>query len=86
MTACYKCGCEKCVKSGLMQGQQRYKCKKCGHNFVDKPRRGYGPVSVATAVWLYLSGISQRRIASMFGVTPAAVQKWVRNFKPPKEQ
>jgi len=30
---CTKCSCEKVVKNGLMQGNQRYKCKDCGFNF-----------------------------------------------------
>jgi transposase-like protein len=40
MVVCYRCGGERSVKNGLMQGQQRYKCKECGYNFIDKPRRG----------------------------------------------
>ena len=80
MVACYQCGCEHCVKNGFMQGQQRYKCKDCGYNFIDKPRRGHNPATIAFAVWLYLSGLSQRRIARLFGVSPVAVLKWIKSF------
>jgi transposase-like protein len=86
MVRCYKCGSTNCVKSGFMQGLQRYKCKDCAENFVDKPRRGYGQVAVSMAVWLHLSGVPKRQIARLFGVTPAAVSKWIRDFKPPKER
>ena len=85
MIQCFKCGGRNCVKSGFMQGMQRFKCKDCNQNFVNKPRRGYGQMAIATAVWLHLNGTSQRRIAKMFNVTPAAVQKWIKEFKPPKE-
>jgi transposase len=68
------------VKNGFMQGQQRYKCKECGYNFIDKPRRGHGQPILALAVWLYLSGLSQRRIARLFGVSPPAVLKWIKTF------
>lgn len=80
MIICYQCGCERCVKNGFMQGQQRYKCKECGYNFIDKPRRGHGQPILALAVWLYLSGLSQRRIARLFGVSPPAVLKWIKTF------
>ena len=80
MVACYQCGSEQCVKSGFMQGQQRYKCKGCGYNFIDKPRRGHNPSLIALAVWLYISGLSQRRIARLVGVSPVAVLKWIKKF------
>lgn len=40
MVTCDKCGGVSCVKNGFMQRQQRYRCKACGDNFIDKPRRG----------------------------------------------
>lgn len=80
MAACYRCGCERCVKNGFMQGQQRYKCKECRYNFIDKPRRGHPPSTLALAVWLYVSGLSQRRIARLFGVSTVAVMKWIKAF------
>jgi transposase-like protein len=80
MIKCYQCGCERCVKSGFMQGQQRYKCKECGYNFVNKPRRGHSQATIAFAVWLNISGMSQRRIARLIGVSPVAVRKWIKSF------
>ncbi len=80
MAVCYRCGGERSVKNGLMQGQQRYKCKECGYNFIDKPRRGRSQAVLALAVWLYLSGLSQRRIARLFGVSTPAVLKWIKGF------
>ncbi|MGB6373857.1 MAG: helix-turn-helix domain-containing protein, partial [Methylocella sp.] len=35
---------------------------------------------LALAVWLYLSGLSQRRIARLFGVSTPAVLKWIKTF------
>jgi transposase len=63
-----------------MQGQQRYKCKGCGYHFINKPRRGHQPSTIALAVWLYLRGLSQRRIARLIGVSPVAVLKWIKHF------
>ena len=80
MAVCYQCQSERCVKHGFMQGQQRYQCKECGYNFINKPRRGRSPAIVMLAVWLYLSGLSQRRIARLLGVSPVAVLKWIKAF------
>ncbi len=80
MVACYRCGCETCVKNGFMQGEQRYRCKECGYNFIDKPRRGHRQATKALAVWLYVSGLSQRRIGELFGVSTVAIMKWIRGF------
>ncbi len=80
MVACYRCKSERCVKHGYMQKQQRYQCKECGYNFIDKPRRGHSPSIIMLAVWLYLSGLSQRRIARLLGVSPVAVLKWIKKF------
>jgi transposase len=80
MIECFQCGGARCVKSGFMQGQQRYKCKGCGYHFINKPRRGHSQATIGLAVWLYLSGLSQRRIARLIGVSPVAVLKWIKNF------
>jgi transposase len=63
-----------------MQGQQRYKCKGCGYNFIDKARRGHSQSTIGLAVWLYLSGLPLRRIARLFDVSTPAVLKWVKKF------
>ncbi len=80
MVVCYECGSDWNVKNGFMKGQQRYKCKKCGLNFIEKPRRGHSSSTKALAVWLYLSGLSQRRIARFIGVSPVAIMKWIKAF------
>ncbi len=80
MATCYQCGCVRCVKNGFMQGQQRYRCKECGYNFINKPRRGRSQATLGLAVWLYLSGLSQRRIARLLGVSTPAVLKWIKAF------
>ncbi|MDD5586385.1 MAG: helix-turn-helix domain-containing protein [Alphaproteobacteria bacterium] len=68
------------MKNGFMEGQQRYKCKECNYNFVNKPRRGYGIPKMAFVVWLYLNGLSQRKIADLIGVSSVAISKWVKEF------
>ena len=37
---CKRCGSAAFVKSGFVRGHQRYRCRDCGCNFTDTPRRG----------------------------------------------
>jgi transposase-like protein len=85
MLVCYRCESTDITKNGYMEGQQRYKCKKCNYNFVNKPRRGYGVPKMAFAVWLYLNGLPQRKIADLIGVSSVAVSKWINEFDIGKE-
>ena len=80
MIACYRCKSERCIKHGFTQGQQRYQCKECGYHFINKPRRGHTQHTILLAVWLYLSGLSQRRIARLLGVSSVTILKWIRKF------
>jgi transposase len=69
------------VRKGKVRGKQRYKCKECGYNFVDGDERRdpQGAVKRAFAVILYAVGKgSYGFIARLFGVTPPAVLKWIR--------
>ena len=77
---CKSCGSEEQVKNGFMRGQQRYRCKACRLNFTDTPPRGM-PLSVkATAVLLYVSGLSMNRTAKLVGVSVSSVQDWIERF------
>lgn len=77
--ACKHCNSNSFVKSGFVRGHQRYRCKDCGCNFTDTPRRGKPPAMKALAVLLYTMGnASYGMIARLFGVSEVAVLKWVR--------
>ena len=81
MNRCKHCEGKKFVKNGRVRGQQRYRCKNCGLNFVagDKRVKEDTAVKRAFAVILYSLGKSSYGfIAKLFGVTRPAVQKWLR--------
>ena len=63
-----------------MRGKQRYRCKACGLNFTDTPPRGMPPAVKATAVLLYVSGLSMNRTAKLLGVSTPSVQAWIEQF------
>ena len=77
---CKRCGSEEQVKNGLMRSQQRYRCKACGLNFTDTPARGKPLAMKATAVLLYVSGLSMNRTAKLLGVSTPTIQAWLEQF------
>ena len=77
---CKRCGSEEQVKNGLMRSKQRYLCKTCGLNFTDTPARGKPLAMKATAVLLYVSGLSMNRTAKLLGVSTPTIQVWLEQF------
>jgi Transposase and inactivated derivatives len=77
---CTKCGSEKVNRSGFVKGEQRYKCKDCGRQFVPTRRRGRSETEKLTAVLLYINGLSLRTIGRLLNVSAAGVLKWVRQY------
>jgi transposase-like protein len=81
MVACKKCAGEDVVKNGIVRGKQRWRCAGCGINFTagDGRTKPNAAAKRAFAVLLYSLGKgSYGFIAKLFGVTPAAVLKWIR--------
>ena len=81
MNWCKRCDSKEVVKNGWVRDQQRYRSKSCGLNFVmgDKRVKSDTAIKRAFAVILYSLGKSSYGfIAKLFGVTPPAVQKWLK--------
>lgn len=77
---CKNCRKNNIVKNGQVRGQQRYRCKDCGYNFIEGDRRSKRETAIkrAFAVILYSLGkASYRFIAKLFDVCPASVQRWL---------
>ena len=77
---CKGCGSAEHVKNGLARGKQRYRCRGCGLNFTDTPPRGMPLAMKATAVLLYVSGLSMNRTAKLVGVSAPTIQAWIERF------
>jgi transposase-like protein len=90
---CIRCGGESVFRSGFVEGEQRYRCKACGRQFVPTRHHGKTQITKLTAILLYVNGLSLRTIARLLHVTATAVLKWVRQYaienyeklKPPKQ-
>ncbi|MBY5951857.1 MAG: hypothetical protein NXH89_06565 [Cyclobacteriaceae bacterium] len=79
---CPKCNHPKVVKSGIVGGRQRFKCKKCNYHFsVNKIGKGIDSYYVVKALQLYVEGISFREIERILGVSHVSVMNWVRQYK-----
>lgn len=79
MTICPRCHGEENVKSGIVKGKQRFRCKSCGyHHTVGE--RGAGKAKKKQALQLYLEGLGFRSIGRILEVSHVAAYKWIRAF------
>ena len=78
---CPKCKSAEYVKSGVVKGRQRYKCKSCNYYFsVLKQGKSIDTYYVVKALQLYLEGVSLREIERLLGVSHVSVKNWVRRY------
>jgi transposase-like protein len=79
MANCPKCHGEGCVKDGIVNGRQRYRCKACGYRHT-VAERGAGAAVRRQALQLYLEGMGFRAIGRFLEVSHVAVYYWVKSF------
>lgn len=78
---CPKCLCAKRVKSGIIKGNQRYKCKDCGCNYTVEVKSTAKPKLMKKhALHLYLEGLGFRSIGRVLGVSNVSVLNWIHRF------
>lgn len=79
---CKRCGSLIVVSNGKVRGQQRYKCKECGYNFVEGDHRERTkPEAKALALLMYSScKASYGMIARLFNVSRTTVLNWIRTI------
>ncbi|WP_209331071.1 IS1/IS1595 family N-terminal zinc-binding domain-containing protein [Lunatimonas salinarum] len=80
--SCPKCDSSKAVKSGIINGKQRFRCKNCGYHFtVQKLGKAIDKYYVVKALQLYIEGVSYREIERILGVSHVSVMNWVRQYR-----
>lgn len=78
---CPKCKSVEIVKSGVVKGRQRYKCRQCNYHFsVMKEGKSIDPYYVIKALQLYIEGVTLREIERVLGVSHVSVMNWVRRY------
>jgi AcrR family transcriptional regulator/transposase-like protein len=77
---CPDCQSDRVAKNGRQQGKQRYICRGCGRQFVDRyTERGYPLEIRQKCLDLHQAGVSFREIERSTGVSHNTVINWVKN-------
>ena len=81
MMICPHCQSDRVVKNGHHQSKQRYACKDCNRQFVDRYTvRGYPPETKQQCLDLHHQGMSFRQIERQTGVSHNTVINWVKEL------
>jgi AcrR family transcriptional regulator len=79
---CPDCQSDRIAKNGRQQGTQRYVCRGCGRQFVDRyVERGYPLEIRQKCLDLHQQGVSFREIERSTGVSHNTVINWVKNLQ-----
>jgi len=79
MVGCPKCRSRDCVKDGIVNGRQRYRCKKCVYRHTVS-YRGKDPNLKRQVLELYLEGLGFRSIGRFLKCSHVAVYNWIKSF------
>jgi len=74
---CKHCKSENYHKAGFTNGNQRYRCRKCGKMFTNTLPRGYSKSDKEKAFDLYTEGMTYRGIGRFLKVSHVSIQNWV---------
>jgi len=78
---CPDCQSDRVAKNGSQQGKQRYVCRGCGRQFIDRyADRGYPLEIKHKCLALHRAGVSFREIERSTGVSHNTVINWVKNI------
>ena len=78
--SCKSCGAKSYVRNGKMRGEQRYKCKECGYNFIEGDKRiKYGLVDRLKVLKLYLENCGIRSIERLTGIRNRQISLWIED-------
>jgi transposase-like protein len=80
MHKCKKCQSNSYVKAGFVNGEQRYKCRECGCQFVPTREKGMSGDKKLTIICLYINGLSFRAIGKILKVHHSAVHRFIKKF------
>jgi transposase len=81
MPTCKKCGSGLAVRSGVVAGKQRWRCKECGCNFREGDGRTSAAVAAKKAMCVLLYAMAKgsfRALGRTFGVSHTLIYRWVR--------
>ena len=80
MPKCKSCDSENAVKNGKVRGKQRFRCKKCGFNFVEGDARTNDKIAAKKAMIILFYSLGKASfnfLAKVFDTWPSQVYRWV---------
>src|SRR5215469_542844 len=83
MPRCKKCDSSNAIKSGVVSGKQRYKCKDCGCNFREGDERTNEKVAAKKALCVLLYAMakgSYRMMGRILKIDHTLVYRWIRSY------
>ena len=80
MYKCKNCQAREYTKAGFVKGNQPYKFKKCGCQFVPIRQKGKSEQEKLVAIWLCVHVFSFRTIAKFLKICDRYVFVWVKAF------
>ena len=79
MLNCPRCSSADRVKSGAINGRQRYKCKACQYLYTGSHKSDTSTAAQRRmAVTLYLEGLGFRSIGRILGFSHVAIYQWIK--------
>ena len=83
MVACKKCGSENIVKSGVVGGKQRFRCKNCGYNFRTGDNRTNEKIAAKKALCILLYAMGKgsfRMLGKILQIKHTLVYRWIKEY------
>lgn len=78
---CPRCLSEERIKSGIVKGKQRFRCKQCNYFYtVNKIGKQIDPYYIVKALQLHLEGLTYREIERIIGVNNVTIANWVKHY------
>ena len=73
---CKNCSSDKYIKNGFGHGNQRYRCKECGYNYIeDDKREKYSFHDKLKVIKLYLENCGIGSIERLTGISNSQISK-----------
>ena len=79
MTTCKKCGSAHVVKNGMTRGCQRYLCKSCSFNFIERDSRTSPTTHAKKSIIHLLCSFGKIHLQStgkLLNIHPSQISKW----------
>ena len=83
MLSCKRCGSQAFVKSGIVAGKQRYRCKHCHHYFREGDNRTNDSIAAKKALCVLFYSMAKgsfRMLGRLLNVHYTQVYRWIRAF------